>query len=114
MEPENRLRHPRFPGIRNDIDALGVSEKTRLLPLQLQLGARGDYQSLVFTRRSVLQTARSVTRGVRRCGARIAGPKTLPILPFANNAGASLSCFVLPVKRPSVLARGSAESAEPV
>ena len=33
------------------------------------------------------------------CGARIAGAKTPPILPFANNAGANLSCFVRRAKR---------------
>jgi hypothetical protein len=49
-----------------------------------------------------------------RCGAQIAGAKTLPILRFANNAGKSLKCFVPPARHPSVPARGSAESAEPV
>jgi class 3 adenylate cyclase len=40
-----------------------------------------------------------------RSGARIAGEKTQPILTFANNAGASLSCFVRPTTHPSALAR---------
>jgi hypothetical protein len=59
LTPDNRLRHPRFVGLRSDKDARDVMrEEPGLLPLQLHSGASRDYRAVVFTRRSVLQTAR--------------------------------------------------------
>ena len=47
------------------------------------------------------------------CGARVAEAKTPAMPPFANNADANWSCFVLLATHPLVLAHGSAKSAAP-
>ena len=90
---------------------MGDSVRGRLLVNQGRREARSNFAEIynrftevvlrlknllvIFTRSLVIETARSVRLlGDAPCGARIAGPKTLSVLPFANNVGKSLSCFV--------------------
>jgi hypothetical protein len=59
MDALHRLRHPRFAGIRSYNDARDVGERNAVCYRYSCIQAPGrDPRALVFTRRSVLQTAR--------------------------------------------------------